>query len=43
MNVGNIACTYVLVQMERRMTRRSDWKLKSAVYRLIVSQMPRMG
>jgi hypothetical protein len=28
---GTIAWTYVEVQMNRRMTRRSDWKLKIAV------------
>lgn len=27
---GNMACAYVLVQMRRRMTSSSDWKLKRA-------------
>lgn len=31
MTPGNIECTYVEVQMMRRMTRRRDWKLKMAV------------
>jgi len=29
--LGNITCTYADVQIIRRMTRRSDWKLKIAV------------
>jgi len=29
---GKVACAYVAVQIVRRITRRRDWKLKSAVY-----------
>ena len=29
-NAGQVACTYVQVQMAKRMTRSNDWKLKSA-------------
>jgi len=31
MTLGNMECTYVDVQMMRRMTSRRDWKLKMAV------------
>jgi len=31
MTLGNMECTYVDVQIIRRMTRRRDWKLKMAV------------
>lgn len=29
---GKSECTYVDVQMKRRITRRRDWKLKIAVW-----------
>ena len=29
---GIMECAYALVQIRRRITRRSDWKLKSAVW-----------
>lgn len=29
-SAGHVACTYVHVQMAKRITRRSDWKLKRA-------------
>ena len=31
MMLGKSECTYVEVQMNRRITRRRDWKLKIAV------------
>ena len=33
--LGAELCTYVLVQMRRRITRRSDWKLNRADGRLL--------